>query len=86
MKKQIHLYKSEKVKFLDHMQQPHDNEYYDDQIEETEKVLSLMAKDLDKIMDDSNWPYEIRAFISSHKIKHCFQYEGNPFLVSYFNL
>lgn len=39
-----------------------------------------MGQDLDKIMDNSSWPYEIRAFITDLKIKHCFQYEGNPFL------
>ena len=81
IRKQIYLYRNEKAKLLD-LNLAQDTEFYENQIAETESILNMMGKDLDKIMDDSYWPYEIRYFIDQLKIKHCFQYEGNPFLVS----
>jgi len=81
MKKQIHLFRNEKLKLIE-PQASQDMEYFESQIAETEKVLNQMGRDLDKIVDDPNWPYEIRAFIVQLKIKHSFQYEGNNFLVS----
>ena len=81
MRKQIYLFKSEKVKLIDPMQ-AQEIDYYNSQIEETEKTLNIMSTDLEKIVDDPKWPYEIRAFITKYKVKHSFQYEGNSFLVS----
>lgn len=85
MKKQIHLFRNEKLKLLD-PQSSQDIEYFEGQIAETEKILNQMGRDLDKIMDDPNWPYEIREFIVLLKIKQSFQYEGNNFLVSIIQL
>lgn len=82
MRKQIYLYKAEKLKMIDTLHAAQDIDYYNSQVEEAEKTLSMMGSDLEKIVDDPKWPYEIRAFITKYKVKHSFQYEGNTFLVS----
>lgn len=43
-----------------------------------------MGRDLDKVVDDDKWPFEVRSFVSYFNIKHTFLYQNNHFLVCFY--
>jgi hypothetical protein len=51
-----------------------------------EEILEAMKEELESILmgtDVKNqWPWEVRFFIASYKIKHSFLYQKHSFLVS----
>lgn len=72
MKKQIHLLTQEKRKYIDKNRE--DINFIYEHIQATEEIIAPMDKELEKIVTDCNWPYEIRFYIVDYRIKHCFFY------------
>lgn len=83
MRKQIYLFETHKKKYVDLTQMDEELEFFDEQIKIAEQeIMTAMDRELESIMMNSSWPLEIRAHIASYRVKHCFLYQENSFLVS----
>ncbi len=82
MKKQIFIYNNRKKEYMDHIMMGDDIAFFDDQIKLTEKkVLQQFEQEIQALFASPSSPLELRFYIAGHRIKHCFLYEGYPFLV-----
>ena len=87
MRKQIYLFETHKKKYVDLTQMDEELEFFDEQIKIAEQeIMTAMDRELESIMMNSSWPLEIRAHIASYRVKHCFLYQENSFLVSIWTL
>lgn len=59
--------------------------YIDEQIKLTQDALIPMSAQIDNILTgvEKNWPLDLKFFIAYNRIKHCFLYQSNNFLVRY---
>lgn len=87
IRKQLFIYNHIKREYIDEIIMREDLLFNERQAGQAEsQTLSLMETELQTMFNSPAWPLEVRFHIAALRVKHCFLYQGNPFLVSIYRL